>query len=109
MKQTSLFIDFMGDSPIVRLFDYFLTERDLDFSISDIARNTKIGRATLYRHWDSLQKNQILLYTRTVGKARLYRLNTQNVKVKKLMEIDDLLVLEDLKKRAEKGKAKVEA
>tara|TARA_B100000315_G_C14184024_1_gene410255 strand:- start:3 stop:317 length:315 start_codon:yes stop_codon:yes gene_type:complete len=96
----SLFIEFMGDSPTIRVLDYLLTERDLDFSISDMARNSKIGRTTLYRIWDNLIKNKIIVPTRIIGKAKLYKLNKDNNKIKKLMEIDDALMLEDLKKRS---------
>ena len=74
MKQ-SLFIEFMGDSPVVRVLDYLLTERNLDFSITDIAKN---------------------------GKAKLYRLNESNPKIKKLIEIDDMLILEELKKHSKR-------
>jgi hypothetical protein len=46
MKEKSLFIEFMGDSPTVRILDYLLTMEEIDFSITDIAENAKIGRAT---------------------------------------------------------------
>jgi predicted transcriptional regulator len=109
MESKSLFIEFMGDSPTVRVLDYLLTERDLDFSISDMARNAGIGRTTLYRIWSSLIKNKIIMPTRVIGKAKLYKLNKDNIKIKKLMEIDDALMLEDLKKRSEKQRVKVTA
>ncbi len=109
MEEKSLFIEFMGDSPTVRVLDYLLTERDLDFSISDMARNAGIGRTTLYRIWDNLIKNKIILPTRVIGKAKLYKLNKESIKIKKLMEIDDALMLEDLKKRSEAQKVKVTA
>ena len=98
----SLFIEFMGDSPVVRVLDCLLTERDLDFSITDMAKNSKIGRATLYRIWDTLIKNKIIIQTRVIGKAKLYMLNKDNLKVRKLMEIDDMLILEELKRHSTK-------
>src|SRR3989344_5628804 len=101
MKQ-SLFIEFMGDSPVVRVLDYLLTERDLDFSITDMAKNAGIGRATLYRVWDTLIKNEMIIPTRIIGKAKLYKLNKNNPKIKKLIEIDDMLILEELKKHSQK-------
>ena len=104
--EQSLFISFMGDSPTIRVLDYLLTERELDFSITDIADNSRIGRATLYRIWDSLIKNKIIIHTRDIGKAKLFKLNTENQKIKKLIEIYDMLILEDLKK---KGKIRVAA
>lgn len=100
----SLFIELLGDSPTIRVLDFLLTERELDFSISDMARNSGIGRATLYRIWDELIKNQIIVPTRTIGKANLYKLNIKNPKIKKLIEIDDMLILEELRNKAEKQK-----
>ena len=100
MKEKSLFIEFMGDSPVARVLDYLLTERDLDFSITDMAENAGIGRSTLYRVFDNLIKNKIIIHTRDIGRAKLFKLNKDNPKIKKLMEIDDMLVLEELKKHA---------
>src|SRR3989338_7312422 len=98
----SLFIEFMGDSHTIRVLDYLLTERDLDFSITDMAKNARIGRTTLYSVWDSLIKNKIIVHTRVIGKAKLYKLNKESFKIKKLIEIDDRLLIEDLKKRSKK-------
>ncbi|MFC1722645.1 helix-turn-helix domain-containing protein [Nanoarchaeota archaeon] len=98
----SLFIEFMGDSPTIRVLDYLITERNLDFSITDIANNANIGRSTLYRIWDDLIKNRIIIPTRIIGKAKLHKLNTENLAVKKLLEIDNVLVTQDLKKRSKK-------
>ena len=108
MKQ-SLFIEFMGDSPVIRVLDYLLTERDLDFSITDMARNAGIGRATLYRVWDGLIRNKAIVHTRDIGKAKLFKLNMENPKIKKLIEIYDMLALEELRKKAEGGKQEIMA
>ena len=107
MTKKSLFIELFGESPSIKVLDYLLTERELDFSISDMARNAGIGRATLYRIWDQLIKNKIIISTRTIGKSKLYKLNVENPKIKKLMEIDDMLILEELRNKVEKHKVKV--
>ncbi len=109
METQSLFIEFMGDSPVIKILDYLLTERDLDFSITDLAKNSGISRATLYRIWKHLIKNEIILPTRMIGLAKLYKLNKENPKIKKLIEIDDLLVIDDLKQRSQKKAIKIPA
>ena len=106
VSEKSLFIEFMGDSPTIRVLDYLLAERDLDFSITDMAKNSGIGRTTLYRIWSDLIKNKIIESTRIIGKAKLYRLNKDNFVIKKLIEIDDKLMMEDLKRRS--GKKEIE-
>ena len=107
--EKSLFIEFMGDSPTIRILDYLLTERELDFSITDMAENSRIGRATLYRIWDKLIENKIIVHTRDIGRAKLFKLNKENPKIKKIIEIDDMLMLDELKRRSEKQKVKVMA
>ena len=103
----SLFIELFGDYPTIKVLDYLLTERELDFSISDMARNAGIGRATLYRILEQLIKNQIIIPTRMIGKSKLYKLNFENPKIKKLIEIDDMLLLEELRSKAENQKHKI--
>jgi len=100
MLKKSLFIELFGDSPTTKVLDFLLTERELDFSVSDMARNAGIGRATLYRIWEQLIKSEVIVSTRIIGKSKLYKLNTQNPKIKKLVEIDDMLILEELKKKS---------
>ena len=107
MQKKSLFIELFGDSPTIKVLDYLLTERELDFSISDMARNAGIGRATLYRIWEELIRNEIITSTRVIGKSKLYKLNVENPKIKKIIEIDDMLVLEELRNKAENQKHKI--
>ena len=109
VSEKSLFVEFMGDSPMIKVMDYLITERELDFSITDMAENAGIGRATLYRLWDDLIKNKIILHTRDIGKAKLFKLNVANAKIKKLIEIYDMLVIEELKKHSETKKIELAA
>lgn len=95
----SLFLEFIGDYPTTRVLDYLLTNRELDFSITDIADNSNIGRATFYKIIKNMRKNKIIIYTRNIGKSRLFKLNLENPKIKKLAELYDMIVLEELKKK----------
>ena len=107
MKEQSIFIEYMGDSPTIRMLDYLLSVRGMDFSISDLARNSGIGRATLYRIWDNFIKNKIVVLTRVIGRAKLYKLNQDNLVIKKFIEIDQALIMKELKRRSEMYKPKL--
>ena len=98
VSEKSLFIGFMGDSPVIRVLDYLITYKEVDFSITDIAENAGIGRATLYRIWDNLISNKIIKHTRDIGKAKLFTLNIENKKIQKLIDIYDMLTIEELKR-----------
>ncbi|MBW2976253.1 hypothetical protein KY347_02295 [Candidatus Woesearchaeota archaeon] len=99
MEEKSLFIEFMGDSPMIRVLDYLITYKEVDFSITDIAENAGIGRATLYRIWGNLISNKIIKHTRDIGKAKLFTLNVKNKKIQKLVDIYNMLTIEELKRR----------
>lgn len=85
--EKTLFIKFLGDSPKIRVLDMLITGRELDYSISDIAKEAGIGRATFYRMIDELLKNKIIIQTRKFGNIQLYKLNLENEYVKSLITL----------------------
>ncbi|MCK4522133.1 MAG: hypothetical protein KAU20_06155 [Nanoarchaeota archaeon] len=87
--EKTLFVKFLGDSPKIRVLDMLITGRDLDYSISDIAEQAEIGRATFYRMMDELLKNKIIILTRKFGNIQLYKINLNNEFVKGLVKLYD--------------------
>lgn len=87
--EKALFVKFLGDSPKIRVLDMLITGRELDYSISDIAEQSEIGRATFYRMMDELLKNKIITATRKFGNIQLYKLNLENEFVKGLVKLYD--------------------
>ena len=93
--EQSLFIKFLGDSSNVRVLDYLIKYRGLDYSMSDIARNSNVGWATLSRLWQEFVKYRIVVPTREIGKAKLFKLNEDNEAVKELIEVYRKLLLQE--------------
>jgi len=89
----SLFRRALGDTPKIRVLEFFIEGRELDYSISDIAEGAEIGRTTLFRIWNDLIKAEIIIPTRQIGNAKLFRLNINNILVKKLVEFFDELII----------------
>ncbi len=89
MEEKTLFVRFLGDSPKIRVLDMLITGRELDYSITDIAEQAGIGRATFYRMMDELLKNKIISPARKFGNIRLYRINLENEFVKSLVNLYD--------------------
>ena len=90
--ETTLFRELFGDTPKVRVLEYLLEGRELDHSIGDIAEGAGINRVTLFRMWNSLEKSGIIIHTRNIGNAKLYRINTENPRAIFLMEIFDKVI-----------------
>jgi hypothetical protein len=89
----TLFRKAFGDNPKIRVLEFLIEGRELDYSISDIAEGAEIGRTTLFRIWGDLVKNRIIAPTRQIGNARLYKLNLENNFVKKIVEIFDEIII----------------
>jgi len=97
MKNKSIFIKRMGNSPKIRVIEYLVETRGLDICLTDLARNSGVSRATLIRMWKNLIKEGLLIHTRNIGRAKLYKLNEKNIYIKKLIEIHNLCMREEAK------------
>lgn len=96
--EPTLFRELLGDTPKIRVLEYLLEGRELDHSIGDIAEGAGINRVTLFRMWDEIEKSKIIIHTRNIGNAKLYKLNLKNPKVKILAKVFDEIISTDFKK-----------
>lgn len=88
----SLFVDFFGDYPLIRVLDFLIENDNFDYSKKDIAKNSDVSWNTLETFWGRLEKDGIVSFTRKVGKASLYKLNKASPIVKQLIELDNKLM-----------------
>lgn len=88
MRCKSSFRLVFGDSPIVKVIDFFIDNREFDYSLTDIAKNSDIGWSTLHGFWKELVTLGIVTRTRRIGRAELYKLNISSPLVKKLIDLD---------------------
>lgn len=93
----------MGDSPVNRVLNFLDINDDYDYSLTDIAKHSKIGYSTLQLFWNKLEKYRIVIKTRRVGKAKMYKLNKNNPIVKNFQK----MVWELCKRETNKLKKKV--
>ena len=81
------------DTSKIRVLEFFIEGRELDYSLSDIVEGAEIGRTTLFRIFEDLLDAGIVVPTRVIGNAKLYKLNVENVFVEKMIEVFDEGVL----------------
>ena len=86
MENKSIFLSVFGDTPINRVLDFLIVHEEFDYAMKDIAENSGVGYATLKLFWPSLEKANIVVLTRVIGKAKLYRLNAGNKAVQRFKE-----------------------
>ena len=101
MAEPSIFLDVTGDSPTMRVLQYLIEGREFDYTLTDLT-NAGVSWGTLHTIFPKLLKYEIVVQTRTVGRAKLYKINKENSAAKKFIDLYDTLIMESLRARAEK-------
>jgi len=86
MEEKTIFLQIFGESPVLKVLDFLIVNEDFDYSMTDVANLSNVGYSTLKLFWNNLEVNKIVINTRTVGKAKMYRLNLDNPVVKKFRD-----------------------
>jgi len=106
MEQSSFSLVF-GNSPFVKILDFFLGFDEFDYSIALISKETETKWETVEKVINLLLKKKIIKKTRKLGKAQLYMLNKGSSLTKLLLDIDIKISDFFMKKELEKQKVKI--
>jgi hypothetical protein len=107
MEEKSSFRLVFGDAPVVKVINFFLDNREFDYSMTDIARNSDIGWSTLHGFWKNIVALGIVMPTRRIGRAELYKLNMKSPVVKKLIALDMDISKKLLQEEIDRQKLKI--
>ncbi len=88
MNNETIFVEIFGTNPIMKVIDFLITYQLFDYPLTDISKNSGVSYSTLKSFWNRLEKNNIVIKTRRIGKSDLYKLNTNNPAVKQLIKLD---------------------
>jgi predicted transcriptional regulator len=88
MENETIFVEVFGSNPIIKVLDFLITFQLFDYPLTEIAKNSGVSYSTLQTFWEKLERNNIIIKTRRVGKSDLYKLNTKNPAVKQLIKLD---------------------
>jgi len=86
MDNKTAFLEIFGDSPILKVLDFLIVNEEFDQSMTTIAEEAEVGYSTLKIFWPKLEKEGIVINTRVVGKAKMYKLNMENPIMKKFRD-----------------------
>lgn len=84
--QKSVFLQEEGNTPKNRIWGFLIVHSEYDYSMKDIARYSDVGYTTLKGIWKEFRGKNIVIETRVVGKAKMYRLNLKNPVVNKFID-----------------------
>ena len=100
MKEESLFLGYVGDNPRMRVLQYLIEGREFDYTLTDML-NAGVSWGTLNSLVPKLAELGVVIKTRKIGRATLYKINLSNIAVKQLVGLYDHLLLEILKSKQE--------
>ena len=87
MEESTIFAQYFGNTPQMRILDFLIEGKDFDYSMTDIAKNANVGWTSFSRIWNELIKKNMVVHTRDIGKAKLYKLNLEDTTVNKLIKL----------------------
>ena len=90
--EKSLLIKFLGENPVFRIIDFLIQNKGLEVTKKEIIEGADISRASLFKVWKQLEEQEIVMVKRQFGKTKLYSLNSENPIVRKLLELESILI-----------------
>ena len=98
----SILIKTLGDSPKLRIVDFFLDNPLFDFTKKEVIEALGMSKQTFYKYFPELEEYGIVKVSRKIGRAKLYRINVEHPLVKMLRDYETKMS----KEMAEKAKMK---
>ncbi|MEA1924441.1 MAG: hypothetical protein U9M95_01075, partial [Candidatus Altiarchaeota archaeon] len=89
MENKSFLVGVLGEYPLIKVLDFLLTFREFDYPLTEIAENSGIGWSTLHSFWPRLVDSGMVIQTRKIGRATLYKLNMESPIVQELIALDE--------------------
>lgn len=87
-ENKSVFVEYFGNSPYIKILDFLIQGQEFDYSMTEIARGAEVGWSAFTRVWKQLLEKNIIIQTRAIGNAKLFKLNKENLAVQKLVKLD---------------------
>jgi len=101
MEEESIFLEYVGDNPRMRILQYLIEGRDFDYTLTDLL-NAGVSWGTLNTLVPKLLELGIIVKTRKIGRATLYKINPENEMAKQLIILYNKLLQQNLQQMEEK-------
>lgn len=95
-ENKSTFLEYFGDTPKLRFFDFIIGNHFFNFNMTDMARESGISYNSLKNFFNEFLDKGIIIKTRRVGKSDMYKLNMDNDTAKNFIKFAWFLTKQDL-------------
>jgi len=94
----SAFLRLEGKTVKNKIWDFLIVHSEFDYSMKDIAKFSKVSYASMKNIWKEFIDRKLVIHTRDVGRAKMYKLNKKNPQVKKFIEYFWIVVETEVRK-----------
>ena len=86
-KDKSVFLEYFGDTPQLRILDFLIENHFFDYPMTEIAKESNVGYHSFQKIFPIFIKSKILIKTRRIGKSDYYQLNIKHPFTKQLLPV----------------------
>ena len=87
-ESQSVITEVLGYSPRVKILDYLFDFPTNDFTKKEIIEALGMSKQTFYKYFGSLEKFGMVSVSRTIGKAKLYKIDSGSELVKSIRDLE---------------------
>jgi len=87
-ENKSIFLEYLGDTPQLRVLDFLIDNHFFDYPLTGIARDSNVSYNSLVSFFPEWITKGIVLKTRKIGKSKYFKLNLDNSFVKNIIKLD---------------------
>lgn len=98
----SILLKTLGNSPKLRIIDFFLDNLLFDFTKKEVIEALGMSKQTLYKYFPEIEEYGIVMVSRRIGRAKLYKINIKHPLVSMLRDYETKLSLQIAKEEAKK-------
>jgi len=101
-EHESVIIKTLGDSPKLRIVDFFLDNSLFDFTKKEVIEALGMSKQTFYKYFPEVEEYGIVEVSRRIGKAKLYKVNLMHPLVTMLREYEKKVSLQTAEKESDR-------
>jgi hypothetical protein len=105
----SIMIKTLGDSPKLRIVDFFLDNPMSDFAKKEVIEALGMSKQIFYKYFPELEEYEVVRVSRRIGKAKLYKINLEHPLVKMLREYEKKASMQIAQKEANRTRKMIPA
>ncbi len=86
-QDKSAFLEYVGDTPQLRILDFFIGNHFFDFPLTEIARESEVSYNSLKAVFPKFLERGVVVKSRKIGKSNYYKLNMENAFVQNMIKV----------------------